>query len=202
MSSYKRSYLIPLAVGGHRESMTRLLLDEYDSLRRYVEPKMSNCLAPTISVEDLLQETFLLAYVGVYQFRGGEQEFSAWLRTIADNRLIDLTREQLSQKRGGANYRISLRGEDESGRRARNEGWFSNISGTPQSSVFRREVNQAIHGAVDDLPSAQRDVVRSHYLDGKSVEETAKEVHRTVGAVRGLLRRARKRLKTELGSIF
>ena len=43
------------------------------------------------------------------------------------------------------------------------------------------------------LPDDQREAVRLRYLGGQSLEETAKEMQRSPGAVRGLLHRARKR---------
>jgi RNA polymerase sigma-70 factor (ECF subfamily) len=63
----------------------------------------------------------------------------------------------------------------------------------------RKEVVHAVQANVDDLPSDLRNVLRLRYFEGRSVEETAQQMQRTPGAIRGLLHRAKVALRSALG---
>jgi RNA polymerase sigma factor (sigma-70 family) len=53
----------------------------------------------------------------------------------------------------------------------------------------------AIRDAVDALPSDQREVVRLYALEGQSLATTARSIRRSPAAVRGLVHRAKQRLR-------
>ena len=55
-------------------------------------------------------------------------------------------------------------------------------------------------GALAELPSDYRLIVQLRYFDGLSLEETADVVGKTTGAVRGVLDRAKQKIRESLQS--
>jgi RNA polymerase sigma-70 factor (ECF subfamily) len=53
----------------------------------------------------------------------------------------------------------------------------------------------AVRNAVDELPSDQREAVRLHALEGQTLATTAQNIRRSPAAVRGLVHRAKQRLR-------
>jgi RNA polymerase sigma-70 factor (ECF subfamily) len=76
---------------------------------------------------------------------------------------------------------------------------LSDHGSTPSGNAARQEAVRAVQVGLAELPSAQREAVMLHHLDGRSVDETAAAMDRSPGAVRGLLQRARQSLREALG---
>ena len=70
----------------------------------------------------------------------------------------------------------------------------------PDKSVARREAIHAVQVGIAALPDDQREAIRLHVLEGKSLEETAAALNRTPGAVRALAYRAKLQLREAMGS--
>ena len=70
---------------------------------------------------------------------------------------------------------------------------------TPSKSLARREAIQAIQIALAGLNEEYRRAVQLRYFEGRSLEETANLMGRTTGAVRGLLDRAKKKMREAMG---
>jgi RNA polymerase sigma-70 factor (ECF subfamily) len=66
---------------------------------------------------------------------------------------------------------------------------------TPGGLAARKEALSALGTAMGDLPSDERRVVELRLLQDKSLEETAEATGRSPGAVRGLVHRAKRRLR-------
>jgi RNA polymerase sigma factor (sigma-70 family) len=90
------------AVVGDRDALSDLLVEQHDSLLRFVESKMSSELKGRFEPDDILQETCVAAFQGIFSFQPkSEHSFLRWLQTIAENRLRDAARNLNAQKRGG-----------------------------------------------------------------------------------------------------
>jgi len=68
---------------------------------------------------------------------------------------------------------------------------------SPASNLIYEESRDAVWNAVADLPRSQREAVVMRYIEERSIEEIAGKTDRSPGAVRGLLHRARRRLRKE-----
>jgi RNA polymerase sigma factor (sigma-70 family) len=77
---------------------------------------------------------------------------------------------------------------------------LSDDNPTPSSAAARGEAIRAVQIAIATLPDAQREAVTCHYLNGKTVSETAARLRRSPGAVRGLLIRATRKMRHSLQS--
>ena len=69
---------------------------------------------------------------------------------------------------------------------------------TAEELVDKKLDQEAVREAVDNLPSAYKQVVTLYYWDGFSYEEIAKIIDRPVGTIRTWLHRAKEHLRKEL----
>ena len=72
-------------------------------------------------------------------------------------------------------------------------------SATASRLVSRDEAASALHSCLADLSENYQEVVRLRYFDQKAIAEIAEELGMTEGAVRGVLDRARKKLREAMG---
>jgi RNA polymerase sigma-70 factor (ECF subfamily) len=70
---------------------------------------------------------------------------------------------------------------------------------TASQLVAGREAVRAVQVAMAGLSDDYRQAIRLRYLEGKSLAETAELMDRTPGAVRGLLDRAKDKMREALG---
>ena len=191
--------LVVQAVAGDRLALGQLLLLHAPSLSRLITARLPPEFASVASVDDVLQDTFVEAFRDIRRFVPRENgTFGGWLATIAEHQVLATLDRLRAQKRRGKRQRAA--GTD---RRASSAvelvELLSDSRNRPSSEVGKHEAALAVRVAVAGLPQAQQDAVRLHHLEGKSIDETAAELSRPPGAVRGLLQRARKSLRDTLG---
>ena len=192
--------LIAKATSGDQLTLERLLLIHYAGLSRQVAKKLPRSLQGVVSVEDVLQETFIQAFRDIGNFRPlAEGSFLAWLRSIAENRLRDTIKSLGRKKRGGGFRQVYGLTDEQGSSVADLVEVLSAGSDTPSRSVARREGIRAVQVAMAGLPDDYRQAVRLRYLEGKSISEVAGEMHRSPGAVRGLIGRAKEKMRAALG---
>lgn len=187
--------LITKAVSGNRDALQELLLARSDQLSRHVAAKMPPSLKGDISVEDILQETFVQAFQDIGKLVGRTgPSLSAWLKAITENRLRDTLKAKNRAKRGGCQRRLTGPADGQSSSYVELVDLLSADGDTPGGVAARREAVVAVQVGIAGLPSDQRQAVRLRYLNGKSLEETAVAMGRTPNAVRSLVHRAKQRL--------
>ncbi|MNO61398.1 ECF RNA polymerase sigma factor SigE [compost metagenome] len=126
--------------------------------------------------EDAAQETFLQVYKSLPDYRS--QGFKTWMTRIALNKAIDLKRKR---------------------DRRREERWdpidveLQVTDDRPEivQEIMDVERNVELRNKIAALPPGHRSIVSSFYLQGKSYEEIASELHVTVKTVESKLYRAR-----------
>lgn len=138
-------------------------------------------------VDDLLQETFLQAYLNLEQLRDPGR-FGAWARGIA----INLARMQV---RAGRMIMVPW-----------DERWSSHIEKgaprTPEHATERKEMLARVRDAIEDLSPAEREAILRVYMDGLSHREAARLLDTSEGAVKVRVHRGRKRLRRALAAEF
>jgi RNA polymerase sigma-70 factor (ECF subfamily) len=180
------------------------LSQESEKVLAYLERHLPQELRTTIEPADVLQDTYFEAFRRLAEFRSeGVDSAYRWLVTIARNRVIDLVRMKRALKRGGA---------EGAGRNVLADGAFGQDSvvamltelavykRTPSSSAVAHELIAAVERSVDRLPGTYRDVIRLRYLEGLPIEDTARRMGRTPGAIKQLCNRAYKALRVEMRS--
>jgi RNA polymerase sigma-70 factor (ECF subfamily) len=196
------SELIEAAVAGDRLATGRLLLSHAPALSRFIAARLPAEVTAIVSPEDVLQDTFVAAFRDIRKFEPRENgSFGGWLTTIAEHQVCCTLDRLRAQKRGGK--RRLVRPPDGHASSILNLVEQLSDSGDsrnrPSGQAAKREAVQAVQVGLASLPESQRDAIRIRHLDGKSIAETAVELGRPQGAVRGLLQRARKTLRGALG---
>jgi RNA polymerase sigma-70 factor (ECF subfamily) len=143
-----------------------------------------------LDAADVVQETLLHALTKLGQFHGDtEAELIAWLLQILKTTLAMTARRFRLQARDVAREQPL---EDEvpvATRRA--SAWPLD----PVVHVLRGEQLQQLADALARLPTDQRRAIELHHLEGHSVKEVAVYLHKSRGAVAGMLGRGLKTLR-------
>ncbi|MES1212957.1 MAG: sigma-70 family RNA polymerase sigma factor [Singulisphaera sp.] len=183
--------LLTQSVAGDQVSLELLFLANYDRLAQRIKRKLHGDLRHQVETEDILQETFAQAFRDFPGFKpAGEQAFIGWLETIADHRLHDALRRGGRQKRGGDFHRVT----EPSGLDSQWLPFVEALGGdvaTPSQCAAQQEAIQAVQIGVSSLPDDQREAIRWHCLENRSIEETAAAMGRSAGAIRGLVQRGK-----------
>jgi len=165
-------------------------------LRRAVEADLPRRHAGALSADDILQQTYIDAFLGIDRFRGeDEAAFAAWLRSIARRNLIDAVRHLDAERRGGGRRRVPPAREDSCVDLVERLVTRTTVS----RAISRREAAAALERALASLPGAYREVVSGYDLAGRPMEEVARELGRSPGAAYLLRLRAHAMLRRLLG---
>jgi RNA polymerase sigma-70 factor (ECF subfamily) len=163
-------------------------IDAFNRLVRLHERQVYNValrmVGQTDAAEDVTQDTFLLAYKSLHQFRGGL--FRAWLLRIATNRCYDELRRR--QRRPADSF-------EELAFEPRPQ-WSTLAQGEePHERAERLELAQALQRALAQLQDDQRLVVVLSDVQGYSYDEIASITNVSLGTVKSRLSRGRSRLR-------
>ena len=170
--------LVERACGGDVEAWSRLYQDNYDKLYRYV----AYLVGEADATEDLVQETFAQAVVGLPQF-GAKASLHGWLRGIA----LNLVRRHWRARSRG--HRAMDRLE-----RLREEA----ADAGPESSYLQQRRAEVLMAALDELPAALREAFVACDLRELPAQEAAAELGISVNNLRVRATRARARIHDEL----
>lgn len=189
--------LISKATDGCRTSLERLLMANYSRLHRYLKPKIPKVLDGVAGPDDIVQQAFTQVFLKIDTFEGTtEAAFNKWMNVIADNQLQDAIKLRMRKKRGGERRRVML-DNPESGLQLLD--LLSADQSTASRQLSKKEALQAMHVCIAELPEDYRDVIRLRYFEGASVPEIAKQLNKSTGAIRGILDRARAKLRDGMG---
>lgn len=177
--------------GDHR-AFEHLVVSESPRLFRVI----MRILNDEAEAENILQETFLQAYLGLAKFRK-ESKFTTWLYAIG----INLARASLRKSR-----RLSSLDEHDFDRLQPtfSRGMFSQKfeKWNPLQLAEKSERQRVVHEAIDRLPDQYRIVVILRDIEENSTEDVAKMLDISGGAVRVRLHRARQALRSLLEAHF
>ncbi len=143
--------------------------------------------------EDMTQEVFLRVYRSRHRYRP-QARFSTWLYHITHNVACNGLRRRRRQAwlRFGQLDQVEANGRERRGDRA---------ADSPSSALERRELAQAVRGAVAELADRQRAALEMHQFQDRTYAEIAAELALSPEATKSLLYRARLQLRTFLDAI-
>lgn len=192
--------LVARAIEGESQALEQLLLLHGDALAEHIRPKLAGPIQSVVSVDDILQETFFRAFQQIGRFEPKtDHSFLAWLKTIAESRIVDAIKHQRRRKRGGDMQRIQRAPDAFQTTVADLMNLLADEDqGSPSKIVATDEAVRAMQVAVASLPEEQRQAVLLRYFRHNSLEEAGAEMDRSPEAVRGLLRRARQALRARM----
>ncbi len=138
--------------------------------------------------EDVVQESYLRAFLSIAGFRG-ESSLATWLTRIVINQALQHLRRR--------NGELPPPG----GQTAENVLSFpypGHASPDPERSLAQRELSRLLERAIDELPAEFRTVLVARVLENMSIEETAELLSLRPETVKTRLYRARRQLKARL----
>lgn len=191
--------LLERALAGDRDAIVALLEALAPRVRARLASKISGPYQSLIDVDDLMQVTFLEAFLRLKRFtKGDSSAFLAWMTRLAENNLIDAVRALDAAKRPGPKNRVeAARGREDS--MAALVDLLGITNTTPSVVAMRGEAGNMLEQAISALPADYARVIRLYDLAGKSASDVARELGRSEGAVFMLRARAHDRLKELLG---
>lgn len=151
-----------------RASFGRLVEEHQSPLRRYLWYLTHGDGA---MADDLAQDTFIKAYERLETYRGGS--FKAWLFTIAFRTYLDTKRSQKT---------------------------FVPIEGLAHHTAYAsaQPSGEILGVALDCLDEPEKNLVLLSVVEGLSHGEIAKTTGLPLGSVKGVIRRAKEKLKHHL----
>lgn len=186
---------IDRALDKDRDALEELLLVRYDWLRDIAYRAISPALRERISVDEVLQDTFVHVLRGFAEFtpHGGESSLFFWLKTIVQNTAKDAMRKQTRSREAAMTDHVSGGSHDSVSQLI---GSLA-VSSDPRASVVAcgQEMTQAFHVALANLDPKYKQVLELLYFDQLTVEQTALRLETTPAAVRGLRQRAREKIR-------
>ena len=165
----------------------------FDSLVVKHQQKLSRVIARYIKlpqqIEDVVQETFIKAYLGIMAFREDSQ-FSTWIHRIGVNAAIDFLS---SERRRIPLFQPPLNSNS-------NEFIIPDIidDDNPEGIFITQ---QTILSVLNRLPEELRTAILLREIDGLSYEKIATIMSCPIGTVRSRLARARANIEVELNLI-
>ena len=158
----------------------QLLYERYfRRIYRFLDRRLSN----RADTEETTQEVFINVFSSIESFRG-EAPFAAWV--------FGLTRRTLAARfKRKRHPMVPLPDPDAEG----SEWGIGDSSGNPLAAYEYRERLDRLAGAMRErLSPEQRQLVELHHLQHHSIEDIARDLHKTEDAVKSNLYRARKLL--------
>src|SRR3954451_574656 len=156
------------------------------------------------TAEEVVQETWLAVLNGIERFEG-RSSLKTWLFRILTNR---------AKTRGQRDGRVvpfsSLAGADEDNEPAVDPdrflgpdspypgAWAAPAQAWPEEKLLEHETLEIIQRAIQELPDAQREVIRLRDVEGWDPMEVAAALEITDGNQRVLLHRARSKVRAAL----
>jgi RNA polymerase sigma factor (sigma-70 family) len=145
------------------EPIDRVITREEGRLRNFIRKQVYD----ESDAEDVLQDVFC-ELIKAYEALTPLRQTTAWLYRVARNRIVDLFRRRSADR---ARLELPVMGED--GEFQSIEAWLPSADGGPEAAYARRVLLEELDLALDELPSAQRDVFIAHELEGRSFKELA-----------------------------
>jgi len=174
-----------------REAYTKLL-DTYQEL------VFNTCLSfvpNSEDAEDIAQEVFMEVYRSVDRFKGNSK-LSTWIYRIAINKSLAFIRKKNTKKRFG--FMQSLSG---GGLPLDKTSYFTEFN-HPGVELERKEQQETLFKAINQLPESQKVVFTLHNIDGLSYKEVSEISGKSISSVESLLFRAKKKLRQILTTYY
>jgi RNA polymerase sigma-70 factor, ECF subfamily len=153
--------LLELARQGRPDAFSTLIR-RHD---RYLYRVARSVLRDDNEAEDVVQQTYLQAYINFVNFRG-EANLRTWLTRIALNDAFLRRRRQRST--------VELGQLDTAQERIRSDSLLSSLtSPTPEHAAAHSQIREILERAIDDLPPAFRTVLTMRDVEEATVDETA-----------------------------
>jgi RNA polymerase sigma-70 factor (ECF subfamily) len=143
--------------------------------------------------EDIVQQSFLKAFVHLQKFEG-RSSFSTWLTRIAINQSLMKLRTRRSRE-------LQL----DSPAATEDTHFCAEVAGdapTPDQLCWQEELRRLLASAMSKIPVPFREVLHLRAIEERSIEETASMLGLPIGTVKFRTHRGRRKLREVLTKYF
>lgn len=199
MASPNLDALVAKATAGDPDALMTVLEACGPKVRARIDGQISPQHRSSLDADDVMQVTYIEAVLRIARFKsGGASGFLAWITRMAENNLIDAIRSLEAARRPDPSRRVGGQRTGADSMVAFVE-MLSASNTTPSGHAARGEAAKHLDSALKSLPPDYERVVRLYDLDGRPMDEVAKELGRSEGAAFMLRARAHDRLKEAMG---
>lgn len=158
---------------GDQAALAVLFTRHRDKLRRMVQLRLDHRLAGRVSASDVLQEAYIDALRRIeHYFEKPDQPFFGWLRLVVGQRLADVHREHLAQKRNAAQD-VSIQGGAPGADSACMAAFLLGNLTSPSHAATRNEAVARLEEALNQMDPVDREVLALRHFEELSNTETA-----------------------------
>lgn len=166
-------------VAGDREACETFVRRHYAPVYRLL---VRLCRDASLA-EDMSQETFAAAWSNIDTYAGASS-LATWLHRIAYRKFLDWRRARSWPTADGDIHEVVCRGA------------------SPIEAAMLEEESRVLRQALGRLPTAERDVLVLHYMQGLSYREMARVLDEPLGTVKWRTSRALNNLRDQLKGQF
>jgi RNA polymerase sigma factor (sigma-70 family) len=149
------------AMAEQDERVSTAIDREGGRLRNFIRKRV----ADREDAEDILQDVFY-ELVEAYRLMQPVEQVTAWLFSVARNRITDLFRKRTREGLRNQHPPVA-----EDGTALQLEEWLPSADAGPEAAYARSVLLDEVDAALDELPEEQRDVFVAHELMGRSFKE-------------------------------
>jgi RNA polymerase sigma factor (sigma-70 family) len=172
--------------------ISETVLRERGRLRNFIRKRVGD----SGDAEDILQDVFY-ELVEAYRLMKPVEHMTAWLFTVARNRITDLFRARKPQvsTQEPAEFR-------EDGAELVLEDLLPSPDAGPEAAYARQVLLEELEAALEELPYEQREVFIAHEMEGRSFKELAAETGVSVNTLLSRKHYAVTHLRERLRAIY
>jgi RNA polymerase sigma-70 factor (ECF subfamily) len=184
--------LLDLLDRGDKSALEHLLACHRDYVKRVVELRMDDALRARVDPSDVVQETQMMVMNRIDDYlQQRSTPFRVWLRQETIEKLIDVRRQHLAQKRS---VKRDLRLSDASSRSIAQQLFGA----SPSRLLQRKELAAQVRDAIESLSEIDREVIMLLHIEQLTNVEVAKVLNIDAAVVRQRHGRAIRRLIRQL----
>ncbi|MCC6493565.1 MAG: sigma-70 family RNA polymerase sigma factor [Pirellulales bacterium] len=188
--------LLDHARRGDAAAVEGLMERHRDSLHHMIECRLNAGVARRVDASDVVQEALLAASKRLASYlQNPAMPFHAWLRQIARDRLADVYRRQLADKRDVAREQPLAEGRSSFDAAAQ----LRDDELTPAAMLLRKELAARFEQVVDQLDETSREIVLMRHAEQLTNSQAAEVLGLSEPAASMRYLRALRQLKALLG---
>ena len=168
-----------------RHSVITDLWSNYNTVRRWLTPRLPTSIARQTDVDDVLQEAFVEACRHADKLTDKESKSARnWLSLVARRKLFDRIRAN-SRQRNAVEATCDSPAQSD----------IPALTPTPSSFLARREGEELLANALSQLPDQHRTVIQLRFFEDRTFHDVSSRMGISVAAARRLSKRALRKLR-------
>lgn len=192
--------LLAGAAQGDPAAVNRLFDRHRDALRKLVALRMDRQMVRRVDASDVVQDVFVEAATRLREYlQNPKLPFHLWLRSLAQDRMIDLHRRHRAQRRDVTKEQPLAGGGDFDRSSFNLAGHLADAGLTPAAAAIKEELEQRFWAAIDTLEEPDREVILMRHAEHLDNAEVAQALDLSPAAAGMRYLRAIRRLRMALG---